>query len=112
MLLSGFMVQRKDPVLDPLHGPSSWIVSGTKRSHWNLIDPRGHARNWRTRSKTEGWSGHRGSVTRIVVQVYESLGSGDALAQSLSVPRLRQQKSLLSGKLDVLSKLDNEHRRL
>ena len=47
---------------------------------------------------------HRGSVTRIVGQVYESLESGDAL----SVPRLRQQKSLLSGKFDVLSKLDDE----
>ena len=47
---------------------------------------------------------HRGSVTRIVGQVYESLESGDAL----SVPRLRQQKSLLSGKLDLLSKLDDE----
>ena len=47
---------------------------------------------------------HRGSVTRIVGQVYESLESGDAL----SVPRLRQQKSLLSGKLDILSKLGDE----
>ena len=44
---------------------------------------------------------HRGSVTRIVGQVYE-------FADALSVLRLRQQKSLLSGKLDVLSKLDDE----
>ena len=43
-------------------------------------------------------------MTRIVGQVYESLESGDAL----SVPRLRQQKSLLSGKLDILSKLGDE----
>ena len=47
---------------------------------------------------------HRGSVTRIVSQVYESLESGEAL----NLPRLRQQKSQLSGKLDVLSKLDDE----
>ena len=47
---------------------------------------------------------HRGSVTRIVGQVYESLESGEAL----NLPRLRQQKSQLSGKLDVLSKLDDE----
>ena len=44
------------------------------------------------------------SVTRIVYQVYKSLESGGAL----SVPRLRQQKSLLPWKLDVLSKLDEE----
>ena len=43
-------------------------------------------------------------MTRIIGQAYESLESGDAL----SVPRLRQQKSLLSEKLDVLSKLDDE----
>ena len=58
------MVHGKDPVLDPLHSPSSRIVSGTARSHWKyLIDrtaPRGHARNWRTRTKTEGWSGPSG----------------------------------------------------
>ena len=47
---------------------------------------------------------HRGSVTRIVGQVYESLESGEAL----NLSRLRQQKSLLSGKLDVLLKLDDE----
>ena len=47
---------------------------------------------------------HRGSVTRIIGQAYERLESGDAL----SVQRLRQQKSLLSEKLDVLSKLDDE----
>ena len=103
------MVHGKDPVLDPLHSPSSRIVSGAARSHWKyLIDrtaPRGHVRNWRTRTKKRKVrAAHRGSVTRIVGQVYESLESGDAL----SVPRLRQQKSLLSGKLDVLSKLDDE----
>jgi hypothetical protein len=43
-------------------------------------------------------------VTRIVCQVYESLESGEAL----NLPRLRKQKSQLSGKLDVLSKLDDE----
>ena len=47
---------------------------------------------------------HRGSVTRIIGQASESLESGD----TLSVPRLRQQKSLLSEKLYVLSKLDDE----
>ena len=47
---------------------------------------------------------HRGSVTRIISQVYESLESGEAL----NLPRLRQQKLQLSGKLDVLSKLDDE----
>ena len=47
---------------------------------------------------------HHRSVTRIVSQVYESLESGEAL----NLPRLRQQKSQLSGKLDVLSKLDDE----
>ena len=47
---------------------------------------------------------HHGSVTRIVSQVYENLKSGEAL----NLPRLRQQKSPLSGKLDVLSKLDDE----
>ena len=56
-LLSEFVVHRKDPVLDPLHGPWRCIVTGTERSHWNyLIDhtaPRGHTRNWRTRLKTE-----------------------------------------------------------
>ena len=43
-------------------------------------------------------------MTTIIGQAYESLESGDAL----SIPRLRQQKSLLSEKLDVLSKLDDE----
>ena len=47
---------------------------------------------------------HRVSVTRIISQVYESLESGEAL----NLPRLRQQKLQLSGKLDVLSKLDDE----
>ena len=47
---------------------------------------------------------HRGSVTRIVGQVYEGLESGE----TLNLPRLRQQRSQLSGKLDVLSKLDDE----
>ena len=46
----------------------------------------------------------RGSVTRIISQVYESLESGEAL----NLPRLRQQKLQLSGKLDVLLKLDDE----
>ena len=47
---------------------------------------------------------HRGSVTRIVDQVYEVLRAEDGL----SVPKLKQQKLTLSGKLDVLSKLDDE----
>ena len=47
---------------------------------------------------------HRGSDTRIISQVYESLESREAL----NLPRLRQQKLQLSGKLDVLSKLDDE----
>lgn len=47
---------------------------------------------------------HRGSATRIIGQVYENLESRDGI----NVPKLRQQKLLLSGKLDVLSKLDDE----
>ena len=47
---------------------------------------------------------HRGSVTRILTQVYESLDS----TEELNSTRLRQQKQSLSGKLDVLSKLDEE----
>ena len=57
------MVQREDPVLDPLHGPSSRIVSGTEVSLEYLIDhtaPRGHAKNWKARSKTEDKSGPSG----------------------------------------------------
>ena len=102
------MVHRNDPVLDPLHGPSSWTVSGTERSHWkfqwiaqhhmDMPETEGLARKRKVRAA------HRGSVTRIVSQVYENLESGEAL----KLPRLRQQKSLLSGKLDVLSKLYDE----
>ena len=47
---------------------------------------------------------HRGSVTRIVDQVYEVLQADD----SFNIPRLKQQRMTLSGKLDVLSKLDDE----
>ena len=47
---------------------------------------------------------HRGSVTRIVGQVYESLECEEAL----NLPKLRQQKLLLAEKLNVLSKLDDE----
>ena len=39
-----------------------------------------------------------------ISQVYEGLESGDAR----SVPSLRQQKLLLSGKLDLLLRLDDE----
>ena len=47
---------------------------------------------------------HHWSMTRIISQVYESLDSGE----SLNLLCLRQQKSQLSGKVDVLSKLDDE----
>ena len=83
-------------------------MSGTERSHWkfhwiaqhhvDMPETEGLARKWKVRAA------HRGSVTRIVSQVYENLESGEAL----NLPRLRQQKSLLSGKLDVLSRLDDE----
>ena len=53
----------------------------------------------RLKQKQKVRAAHRGSVTRIVGQVNES-------RDTLSVPK--QQKSLLSGKLDVLSKLDDE----
>jgi len=43
-------------------------------------------------------------MTSIISQVYESLESGD----TLTMPTLKQQKSLLSGKLDILSRLDDE----
>ena len=49
-------------------------------------------------------AGHRGSVTRILTQVYELLDS----TEELNSMRLRQWKQPLSGKLDVLSKLDKE----
>ena len=55
-------------------------------------------RKWKVRAA------HQGSVIRIIGRAYESLESGDAL----SVPRLRQQKLLLSEELDILSKLDDE----
>ena len=47
---------------------------------------------------------HRGAVTRIMGQVRDNLDSPDGP----NLRRLRQQKSTLSGKLDVLSKLDDE----
>ena len=47
---------------------------------------------------------HRGSVTRIIGQVYENLESRDGP----NLPRLKQHKVSLSGKLEVLSKLDDE----
>ena len=47
---------------------------------------------------------HRGSITRIIGQVYENLESRDGP----NLPRLKQHKVSLSGKLEVLSKLDYE----
>ena len=102
------MVQCEDPVLDPLHGPSSQIVSRTERSHWNVCLIAQHHEDMpetrRLDRKRKVRVAHRGSMTRIIGQASESLESGD----TLSVPRLRQQKSLLSEKLYVLSKLDDE----
>ena len=49
-------------------------------------------------------SAHRGSVTRILTQIYESLES----TEQPNLARLRQQKQSLSGKLETLSKLDDE----
>ena len=43
-------------------------------------------------------------MTRIIGQIYETLEYGEAL----NLPRLRQQKSLLFGKLDALTYLDDE----
>ena len=43
-------------------------------------------------------------MTRIIGQIHETLESGEAL----NLPRLRQQKSLLFGKLDALTYLDDE----
>lgn len=43
-------------------------------------------------------------MTRIIGQIHETLESGEAL----NLPRLRQQKSLLFGKLDAFTYLDDE----
>jgi len=47
---------------------------------------------------------HRGSATRIMNQVAENLGSPDGP----NLPRLKQQKTSLAEKMEVLCKLDNE----
>ena len=65
---------------------------------------RGHDRTRRTRTKTKVRAAHRGSVTRIIGQVYEQLESEGPL----NLPRLRQRKILLAEKRDILSKLDDE----
>ena len=65
--------------------------------HVDMPETEGFARKRKVRAANQG------SVTRMVGQVYESLESGEAL----NVPRLRQQKSLLSGELAVLLKLDD-----
>ena len=45
-----------------------------------------------------------GYITKIVSKVYDNLESSDGP----SLSRLRQQKLLLYGKLEVLTKLDDE----
>ena len=98
-----------DPVLDPLHGPSSRICEQNRGLAGSLF--RSHSTTWTGMPETEGlaWkqkirAAHRGSVTRIIGQVYENLESRDGP----NLPRLKQYKVLLSGKLEVLSKLDDE----
>jgi hypothetical protein len=46
---------------------------------------------------------HRGSVTRIIGQLYDNLESLDGP----NLPKLRQQRVSLSRKLEVLSELDS-----
>ena len=48
--------------------------------------------------------GHCGSVTRLIVQLKSNLEEENGP----NVPKLRQQRSLLSAKLEILSKLDEE----
>ena len=48
-------------------------------------------------------SGHRGSVTKTTAQVYEALEDVEA-----NMSKLKQMKTTLQEKLDILQKLDDE----
>ena len=72
--------------------------TGSTKQFNKMSDSEELARKKRTRAA------HRGSVTKIIKQVYECLESLDDTSSS----RLRQQKTLLSEKERVLSALDEE----